>query len=366
MKSAPAPRILIVDDVPDNLRLLAAMLKANGYQARPVTSGKLAIEAALQSPPDLILLDINMPEMDGFAVCARLKREETLKEIPVIFISALSETADKLAAFKAGGVDYVTKPFQEQEVYARVHTHLELRRQREQLRDNLLQLQQLEKLRDDLTHMIAHDMRSPLMAVEGHLKMLELFEAGAFSKEGKSYLTQARQGAGRLGRMIFEMLTVSKLEAGKFKTNPVACDLVQIARKVVAEAEAFKGDKTIRFLPPMQKLTLRVDADLLERVLENLLANAVKFAADAGEVQLCLTATEHQARVEVVDDGVGIRAENQLKIFEKFGQVESGKSRIGTGLGLTFCKLAVEAHGGRIGVNSAPGRGSTFWFTLDR
>ena len=109
MKSAPAPRILIVDDVPDNLRLLAAMLKANGYQARPVTSGKLAIEAALQSPPDLILLDINMPEMDGFAVCARLKREETLKEIPVIFISALSETADKLAAFKAGGVDYVTK-----------------------------------------------------------------------------------------------------------------------------------------------------------------------------------------------------------------------------------------------------------------
>ena len=247
-----------------------------------------------------------------------------------------------------------------------MHTHLELRRQREQLRDNLLQLQQLEKLRDDLTHMIAHDMRSPLMAVEGHLKMLELFEAGAFSKEGKSYLTQARQGAGRLGRMIFEMLTVSKLEAGKFKTNPVACDLVQIARKVVAEAEAFKGDKTIRFLPPMQKLTLRVDADLLERVLENLLANAVKFAADAGEVQLCLTATEHQARVEVVDDGVGIRAENQLKIFEKFGQVESGKSRIGTGLGLTFCKLAVEAHGGRIGVNSAPGRGSTFWFTLDR
>ncbi len=366
MKSPSPPDILIVDDVPENLRLLSVMLKREGYRVRPATSGKLALEAALRAPPDLALLDIKMPELNGFEVCARFKAEASLKDMPVIFISALSETGDKLAAFEAGGVDYVTKPFQEREVQARVRAHLELRQQREQLRENLLRLQQLETLRDNLTHMIVHDMRAPLMAVDGHLKLLEMFEVQTLSADGKSYLAQAREGSARLNRMISEMLAVSKLEAGHLKPVLKTCDLVELARKITRTAEALQADKTLRFASPLKQLPLAVDEELIGRVLENLLTNALKFAADGGKVLVKLTGTERQARLEVTDDGIGIAAEHQTRIFEKFGQVEGSPRRRGTGLGLAFCKLAVEAHGGQIGVHSQPGKGSTFWLTLDR
>ena len=366
MKPRGQPDILIVDDVPQNLTLLSDLLKREGYRVRPATSGKLAIQAALRAPPDLALLDIRMPGLDGFAVCARFKAEASLKDIPVIFISGLSETSDKLAAFEAGGVDYVTKPFQELEIRARVRAHLELRHQREQLRENLLCLQALEALRDNLTHMIVHDMRAPLMAVDGHLKLLETFEAQTLSAEGKSYLAQALAGSARLNRMIAEMLAVSKLEAGQLKPALKNVDLLELVRKTTREAEALKGDKTLRFVSPLKPLPLAVDAELIGRVVENLLTNALKFGADGGEVIVRLTATDQQARVEVTDDGIGIAAEQQARIFEKFGQVEASLRRRGTGLGLAFCKLAVEAHGGRIGVNSEPGKGSTFWFTLER
>ncbi len=359
------PDILIVDDFPENLSLLSSMLKREGYPVRPATSGKLAIEAALSAPPDLVLLDIKMPDLDGFAVCARFKAEASLKDIPVIFISALSETSDKLAAFEAGGVDYITKPFEEREVRARVRAHLELRQQREQLRENLLRLQALETLRDNLTHMLVHDMRAPLMAMDGHLELLAMFEAKTLSAEGKSYLAQARAGSARLNRMISEMLAVSQLEAGQLKPALKSVDLRELVRKTIREAEGLRADKTIRFVSPSKPLPLAADEELIGRVVENLLANALKYGAEAGKVIVRLIATDQQVRVEVTDDGVGIAAEEQARFFEKFGQVEGNPRRRGAGLGLAFCKLAVEAHGGRIGVISQPGKGSTFWFTLE-
>src|SRR3989339_730306 len=165
-----SPDILVVDDTPANLQLLTGMLKERGYRVRPVPSGKLAIQAARSQTPDLILLDVNMPEMNGYEVCEQFKADAALREIPVLFISALGETMDKMKAFAVGGVDYVTKPFQFEEVDARVQTHLKLRRlqieqerQNRQLRESYDQLKKLEELQDNLTHMIIHDMRSPLI-----------------------------------------------------------------------------------------------------------------------------------------------------------------------------------------------------------
>ena len=132
--------ILVVDDAPENLQLLVRLLGRSGYAVRPVISGSLALQAARQLPPDLILLDVRMPQMDGYEVCEQLKADAHLKQIPVIFVSAQDAADDKVKAFQTGGVDYVTKPFQPEEVLARVATHLELRRQREQLRENLLQI----------------------------------------------------------------------------------------------------------------------------------------------------------------------------------------------------------------------------------
>ncbi len=149
-----APNILIVDDTPANLRLLSGILKEEGYKVRPAPSGPLALAAAQSSPPDLILLDINMPDMNGYEVCRQLKTDEELEHIPVIFLSALSETEDKLRAFEAGGVDYITKPFRYEEVRARVETHLRIRSLQVELEDKIRRLKEAEELRESLAHML--------------------------------------------------------------------------------------------------------------------------------------------------------------------------------------------------------------------
>ncbi|MEI6149444.1 MAG: response regulator, partial [bacterium] len=207
------PDILVVDDTTANLQLIAGMLKDRGYRVRPVPSGKLALQAIQKEQPDLILLDINMPEMNGYEVCTILKADEALKEIPVLFISALDETMDKIKAFAVGGVDYITKPFQFEEVEARVKTHLKLRRlqlelerQNRQLRENYEQLKKLEDLRDNLTHMVVHDMRSPLMGITGHLELLEMDAENKFSGDDLKYLRNARRSGLVLVGMVTSLL----------------------------------------------------------------------------------------------------------------------------------------------------------------
>ena len=157
--------VLIVDDTIDTLRLLSDLLGEHGYDVRAVTNGRQALQAVERDPPDLILLDIGMPEMDGYEVCRHLRASERTQDVPVIFITALADTADKVRAFEAGGVDYVTKPFQVEEVLARVKAHVALRRAQAELADSFTRLRALEQLRDDLVHMVVHDMRSPLASL---------------------------------------------------------------------------------------------------------------------------------------------------------------------------------------------------------
>ena len=347
-----ATSILIVDDTPANLLLLAKMLTARGYTSRPVPGGRLALQAARAEPPDLILLDVTMPEMDGYEVCAQLKADAALKDIPVIFISARNETIDKVKAFSAGGVDYVTKPFQFEEVYARIETHLQLRR--------------LEKLRDDLTHMVVHDLRNPLAVICGFLDILELHEAQALSASTRKLVTVARRSAEELLNMIGSLLDVSKMEAGEMKLQREPCDLDALIRAVLVTTQPLTGNRTVAFDVPESSLRVTVDAGLIRRVIQNLLSNAFKYTPADGAIRIVVTPSSGEVRIAVTDTGPGIAPEHHQRIFEKFGQVEDRKSRLGTGLGLTFCKLAVEAHGGRIGVESEVGKGSTFWLTLPR
>lgn len=347
-----APGILIVDDTPANVLLLARMLGERGYRTRAVLSGREALEAVGAERPDLILLDINMPGMSGYEVCTKLKADGAARDIPVIFISALSETIDKVKAFGAGGVDYVTKPFQFEEVYARVRTHLELRR--------------LEQLRDDLTHMVVHDLRNPLSVICGFLDILESGEARTLSHDLQNLVSVAQRSATELLIMIGSILDVSKIGAGEMKLQREACDVDALIRAVIAATQPLPGNRTLTFDTPQALVSVTVDTSLMRRVFQNLISNAIKYTPAGGNVRIVVTPAHGEVRIAVCDDGPGIAPEFHQRIFEKFGQVEDRRHRLGTGLGLTFCKMAVEAHGGRIGVESELGQGSTFWLVLPR
>ena len=358
--------VLVVDDTSANLRLLSGMLKDEGYLVRPVPSGKLALRAAESSSPDLILLDINMPEMDGYEVCQRLKADDGLRDIPVIFISALSETMDKVKAFSVGGVDYVTKPFQFEEVQARVETHLALRRKERQLQESYDQLRQLEELRDNLVGMIVHDLRSPLTGMYGYVELLQTFEAENLSDKGSKYLQQVSDSTDTLIEMVSSLLDVSRMESGEMPLNPESCDLAAIAGDVVEKLGGLRGGRELSLESPDAGATVTCDAELIRRTVQNLVGNSLKFTPADGSVRVRIEPAGEHVRVAVIDTGPGIPAEYRDRIFEKFGQVElrEHRQKRSTGLGLAFCKLAVEAHGGEIGVDSEVGKGSTFWFEL--
>ncbi|MCC6877823.1 MAG: hybrid sensor histidine kinase/response regulator [Sandaracinaceae bacterium] len=343
---------------------MTAILIDAGYQVRPMSAGKPALESIRQSPPDLVLLDVAMPGMNGFEVCRRMQEEPALTRIPVIFVSALDDTKSKIEGFLVGGVDYVTKPVRADEVRARVRTHVELARTRQELQASYERLRELEQLRDTLTHMIVHDLRTPLNGMALTLDLLA--HATQLDAELKPDVESAQRAVVALTQLVNSMLDVARLEAQSMPTEIVEC----LASDLVTEAFGHLGvvtrDPRLKILE-LPAGAVRCDVKLGSRVIANLVMNALSFVpSKGGHVEVGAVADERVVRISVRDNGPGIPESAQARIFDKFGQLEN-RNRSTThsaGLGLTFCKMAVEAQGGRIGVQSELGRGSTFWFEL--
>jgi signal transduction histidine kinase len=314
-----------------------------------------------------------MPEMDGFEVCGRLKADEQLREIPVIFISALDDIDNKVRAFSQGGVDYLPKPFQKEEILARVKTHLRLRRQqidieaqKQEIQKNYVRLRELEDHRDKLVHMIVHDMRSPLMGILGNTELLEMELKG----KGHAKMVSNVEGIKRSGRILQEMIStlldISRLESNKMPLEKETCDLRSIISKALDSLGGLVRETTLVYEAPSEIVSVFCDPEITGRIVQNLVSNAIKFTGKNGEVRIFLLREQGRLKVKVSDTGPGIPPEYHQRIFEKFGQVAAGKEvkKYSTGLGLTFCKLAVEAQGGQISVSSEVGKGSTFCFTI--
>jgi signal transduction histidine kinase len=360
--------ILMVDDNPANLQVLTSMLKQSGWRPRPVTSGQLGLQAARKEPPDLVLLDVNMPEMNGYEVCEQLKADARLADIPVIFVSALGETMDKVRGFAVGGVDYITKPFQLDEVKARVTTHLELRRQRRELQASYDKLRESERMRDSLVHMIVHDLRSPLTAISAYLELFGQAAKEKLGAETQEDVANALHATRNMIRMINGILDVSKMEAQMMKLDLRECDLVRVVGQSLDDLESLVGSRRLAFKPPAAPARVLADQEIISRIVQNFLANALRFTPADGEIHVGLVAEAEHVRVFVADTGPGIPPDFRESIFDKFFQIGGSAlpTNRSTGLGLAFCKMAVEAHGGRIGVDSELGKGSSFWFTLPR
>ena len=347
------PRILIVDDQPDNLRVLSSMLLDEGYDVRRALSGTLALRNVAVSPPDLILLDINMPELSGYEVCQSLKADPKTRSIPIIFLSASNSEQDKVRAFEVGGVDYITKPFQVREVLARVATQLNL--------------QHLKRLRENLSRMLVHDLRSPLSCIS--LSSSSLLRREYLEPEDQEILQTIYSTSQRLNHMLNDLLVTAKLDSGHVTLNRTVVDLAELITAVIQGLTMDAGIKQVKLLGQVSSTPhlCQVDEPLFRRVLDNLITNAIKFSPVGGTVQVLLEASDDdgaQTILTVVDEGMGVPNHQRQSIFQTYETGESVEGVSQIGLGLSFCKLVVEAHGGQIDVTDNEPTGAKFRVTL--
>lgn len=406
--------ILIVDDNPKNLRLLSAVLTQNGYKVRPAPGGQMALRSAHSTQPDLILLDIKMPDMDGYEVCRQLKADDRTKNVPIIFISALDDILDKVRAFDIGGVDYISKPFQFQEVLARVETHISLRDMQKKVEKQNIQLQEeiiergrmseaLQKAHDELevrvekrtaalakanrdleaakeaaeaasrakTEFLAnisHELRTPLSPI---IAMTELvMTTTQVDPQQRELLDVVRSSAAELLDIINDLIELSRMESlciepahEPFSLEPVLESVLNI---LYPKAEG-KGLKLTSQTDPDVPNLLTGDSDILEQILIRLGANAVKFT-EHGHIGISVTKEDAgtSLRFSVSDTGVGIPAEHLENLFRDFSQADGSASRKygGIGLGLTMVRRQVNLIGGRIWAESVENKGSIFHIVL--
>ncbi len=366
MTQAPSrTTVMLVDDTPANLRLLSKILEEVGYEVRALPSGELAIDSARNDPPELILLDVRMPNMNGYQVCAELKKEPRTREIPVIFISALQETEDKLLAFQAGGVDYITKPFEQAEVLARVNTHLELAQTRAALVEERKRAESANRAKSAFLANMSHELRTPLNAVLGYAQLLANDES--LPSHVLTAVQTIHQGGEYLLTLINEVLDLAKVEAGRFEIHPEPFHPSEFFPDIVAMFQIRAEQKGIGFVyqePQALPFILIGDSKRLRQVVMNLLGNAIKFTPH-GEVRLEVAYRDGQLHIAVVDSGIGIEAGQIETIFQPFGQSGDNEYKSqGTGLGLAISRNLVELMGGAIEVQSTLGHGSRFLVTL--
>lgn len=358
-------RVLVADDEEMNRKLLRDILESQGHRVTLAEDGQQALEKVFAEPPDVVLLDIMMPKMDGHEVCNQLRKDSRTAHLPILIITALKDHTEKIKGIRAGANDFLTKPIDAEEIRLRVKNAVLAKQLYDKVQDTLVKLREVELLRDNLTHMIVHDMRSPLMVVSGSFEIIAS-EQDSLSPTQKQFATLGQNACRELIEMATSLLDVGRMEAGKMPLTRVSCDIREMAQTAV---------DSVAVLVRRKKLTLRVtgdsaiadaDRDITHRILVNLLGNAIKFSPEGGAICIGASSTGHAVRVTVTDEGPGIPPEHQQRIFDKFGQVGAREEnrRHSTGLGLAFCKLAVEAHGGQIGVESEVGEGSTFWFSV--
>lgn len=357
--------VLVVDDQPENLEVLTDLLHKAQYKVLVAKNGIRALEIAAHAHPLLILLDIVMPGMDGYTVCSELKKNAALKEIPIIFISGNNNEIDIVKAFEAGGVDYITKPFQVKEVLARVNVHASLRLAQFQLEEQNVQLAQLSKAKSEFLANMSHEIRTPLTGVLG---MVSLINDTPLNSQQKQYIDTINAAGNVLLQVINDILDFSKIEAGKLSIEHIPFDIFHLIEDSVGIISQKAHDAGVPLIVevcadcPRQGIG---DPTRIRQILLNYLSNAFKFTKQ-GSVKVRVTYESQHLHIEVIDTGIGLTSAQQESMFQAFSQAEASTSRKygGTGLGLTICKKLSELMGGTVDVRSEVGKGSCFWLNL--
>lgn len=357
--------ILVVDDNPQNLQLLGSLLTQAGYSPAMTQSGIKALEFLQKKTPQLILLDIMMPEMDGFEVCECIKQDPAAKDIPIIFLTAKVDSDSVIKGFDLGGVDYVTKPFNEKELLKRINTHLELKSARDTIAKQNEELRNTNMTKDKFFSIIAHDLRKPFQSLIG-LTELMLEELTQTSSD-KKYLQYIHDVSQRTFELLQNLLQWSQSQTGKITIQPEKIAVKPMVDSNVALLYASALEKEITINSDIDGvINITVDKNMITTVIRNILSNAIKFTGSQGKIMISASHNDQFVTITIADNGVGIKDKDIAKLFRIDVQHTTlgTQKETGTGLGLLLCKEFVEKNNGHIHVVSEVGKGTQFHIEL--
>lgn len=361
-KSNKAYNILIIDDFPNNIKVAANILQQEGYKLFFAKSGKKALAKMKSSRFDLILLDVMMPEMNGFEVCQRIRNDPDTKDIPIIFLTAKTDTKSIVKGFEVGAMDYVSKPFNGAELLARVKTHLALRRAQEEL-------QELNASKDKFFSILAHDLRGPLGTLH-NLTQIIVENIKRYNKDRLIKVLMAQRDAAKnLLNLLENLLTWSRIQREMIECCPQYIGLEEIIARNIDLLTLNAQQKQVMLNNSVEeKTTVYADPNMIDTVIRNLLSNALKFTDSGGNIEISTTHTTQYVEISISDTGIGISEKLLPKLFriDTLSYRPGTADEKGTGLGLILCKDLIEKNGGRIWIVSEIGKGSVFRFTLPR
>lgn len=354
--------VLIVDDVDENLFLLDRILTSRNYRTAMASGGKQALEFINEEPPDLILLDIMMPDMDGFEVCRLLKEDPQNRDIPVIFLTGKTASEDIIQGLELGAADYITKPFRHAELLLRVKTQVDLQLGRKELQRKNRDLRQMNASKDKLVSIISHDLKSPFQGLMGLTEILHR-EAYTISRDDIHEFTEKiNESARYLVDLLGNLLDWYMLERTLKSYSPGRIILEELVRKTLS---LFSATLTSKSINVHNRLTgsevIWADSKMIETIIRNLVSNAVKFTPENGEIRITAEERDKEVILSITDTGIGMSEEIRQSLF----QIDTTATRPGThqekgtGLGLIICKQLAEANNGTLRINSKPDEGTT-------
>lgn len=379
--------ILIVDDTPENIDILVELLE--DFDKQIAINGADALETAFENPPDLILLDIMMPEMDGYEVCKKLRADHRTKDIPVIFLTAKTQKDDIVKGFEAGGQDYITKPFDARELMERVKTHLELKTQREILKnmnvileekvqERTAQLQEtvteldsankelkgLDNAKNNFLAMISHEIRTPLNGIGGAANLLK--DSMEDDNELIEFVDLLKESAERLEKFSTTALVITQLQTQNYQVVRIPVNINQLVKECITKLKPFSEEKKVTVASECSEpfLEMNVEQGLISRAFESVIHNAIKYSRKDGLVRIKSYKKNDKMIIEVNDQGIGFSEEAMNNLFQSFGIGETHYDQ-NVGLSLKATKLIVEAHNGEIFVNNFPDEGAQVQFIFE-
>lgn len=358
-------KILIVDDDPLNRELLQAYLKGSGHEVLEAETGEHALALARNVTPDLVLLDVMMPGLSGFHTAGLIKELAPDEFLPVVLVTALSDHASRLEGLRAGADEFLTKPIERHELTIRIANLLSLRDKEAALRRRNIELVELHRFREEMSTMIVHDLKNPLTAVIANLGFA--IDDSDIKADTLDALRDSKTAANRAIRLLANLLDVARLEERQLRLRRSLVPVVDLVDPLLHQRQHVAGMRSISIHSAIAAgAEIYADVELIGRVIENVFDNALRYTPPGGRIAVGASVIERGVRVTIGNSGAAIPVEARGRIFEKYGQTGDGVGRMNLGLGLYFCRLAAEAHGGRMWVDETPELPTVFALELPR